>query len=250
MTATRTAPARPETPSLPQSQSQEKRPAHRATPVESPVRRVLRHAANPTLLFGIVAPFVVYEVLSGRTSEVTALTVGAAFPAAATLWTLVRTRRPDPIALMTLAGIVLGLLGTLLFDSPLFLLLKDSVVTGSIGLVFLGSLLVARPLTFTLARTMMASTPAELAVFEASWDEPRVRAGHRRTTLEWGAAFVLEAGLRAALAFVVTPGTLLAISPLLSVAVLGPVAIATFRRRRRAAARLAAANAATAGGQA
>lgn len=242
MTVTGTAPAQPE--------SEQERPAHRATPPESRARRVLRHAANPTLLFGIVAPFVVYELLSGRTSDVTALAAGAAFPAAATLWTLVRTRRPDPIALMTLAGIVLGLGGALLFDSPLFLLLKDSVVTGSIGLVFLGSLLAARPLTFALARTMMASTPAELAVFEASWDEPRVRAGHRRTTLEWGAAFVLEAGLRAVLAFVVTPGTLLAISPLLTAAILGPVAIATFRRRRRAGTRLAAAQAATAGEQA
>ena len=88
------------------------RPAHRAEPASSRARQLLRHAANPTLVFGIVAPFAVYELLHGRTSEVTALAVGAVFPAAATLWTLVRTRRPDPIALLTLGGIVLGLVGT------------------------------------------------------------------------------------------------------------------------------------------
>jgi uncharacterized membrane protein (UPF0136 family) len=216
-------------------------PAHRAEPTPGRVRQLLRHAANPTLVFGIVAPFAVYELLSGRTSEVTALAVGAVFPAAATLWTLVRTRRPDPIALMTLGGIVLGLLGALVFDSPLFLLLKESAVTGTIGLVFLGSLLVARPLTFALGRSMMATTSAERSAYDATWDVPGVRAGDRRTTLEWGAALVLDAGLRTVLAFVLAPGTLLAVSPFVAAAVIGPVALVTFRRRRRAAARMAAA---------
>ncbi|HEY2222046.1 VC0807 family protein [Actinomycetospora sp.] len=216
------------------------RPAHAAT-TGGRVRRALRHAANPTLLCGVVAPFAVYELLSGRTSEVTALAVGAVFPAAATLWTLVRTRRPDPIALMTLAGIVVGLAGALLFASPLFLLLKESVVTGVVGLVFLGSLLAARPLTFIMGRTMMATTDAERSAFAATWDIGAVRAGHRRTTLQWGAALITDAALRAVLAFLVTPGTLLVVSPLIAAAVIGPVAIATLRRRRRAAARMAAA---------
>jgi hypothetical protein len=33
------------------------------------------------------------------------------------------------------------------------------VVTGAFGLVFLGSLLAARPVTFAVARAMMATTP-------------------------------------------------------------------------------------------
>jgi hypothetical protein len=216
-------------------------PAHRATPAEGRLRRVLRHVANPTLLLGLIAPIVAYDLLSGHTSDVTALSIGAAFPAAATLWTLARTRRPDPVALMTLAGIVLGLIGALTFDSSMFLLLKDSVITGAFALVFLGSLLAARPVTFALGRTMMASTPAEREAYDATWDHPGVRTGHRRTTVEWGAAFLLDAGLRAVLAFVLAPGTLLVVSPLLAAAVLGPVALATVRRRRRAAARMAAA---------
>jgi uncharacterized membrane protein (UPF0136 family) len=217
--------------------------AHRAQPTTAADQRkqMLRAALNPTVIFGIVAPFAVYELLSGHTSVVTALAVGAVFPAAATLWTLIRTRRPDPIALMTLAGIVIGLTGALLFDSPLFLLLKESVVTGAFGLVFLGSLLAARPITFSLARTMMASTPEKQAAFEASWDDPAIRAGHRRITLMWGVALVGEAALRAALAFVLTPGALLFVSPFLTAAVLGPVAIVTIRKRRRATAKLEAA---------
>jgi hypothetical protein len=88
---------------------------------------------------------------------------------------------------------------------------------------------------------MTASTPDELAAFEASWGEARIRSGHRRTTAQWGAALVLDAGLRAALAFVLAPGTLLAVSPFLAAAIIGPVALVTLRRRRRATARLAAA---------
>jgi hypothetical protein len=233
MTATGTAPAQP--------QLEEKRPAHRAAPTESRARRMLRHVVNPTVLLGVLAPIVAYDLLSGVTSDVTALSVGAAFPAAATLWTLVRTRRPDPVALMTLAGIVLGLTGALVFDSSMFLLLKDSVITGAFGLVFLGSLVASRPITFALGRTMMATTPAEQRTYDATWDNPAVRAGHRRTSAEWGAAFLLDAGLRAVLAFVLAPGTLLVVSPLLAAAVIGPVALVTLRRRRRAAARMAAA---------
>jgi hypothetical protein len=172
---------------------------------------------------------VVYEALSGRTSEGTALAVGAAFPAVATVWTLARTRRPDPVALMTLVGIVLGLIGALVFDSPLVLLL------------FLGALLATRPVTFALGRTTMATTPAEQEAYDATWHSPGVRAGHRRTTLEWGVAFLVDAGGRAVLAMFLTPGMVLLVSPILAAAVLGPVALATLRRRRRAAARLSAA---------
>lgn len=214
-------------------------PVEGAAPTASRARRVLRHA-GPTLLFGLVAPIVTYDLLSGHTSDVAALSVGAVFPAAATLWTLVRSRRPDPVALMTLAGIVVGLAGALAFDDALFLLLRESVVTGAFGLVFLGSLLATRPVTFALGRTMMATTPAEQEAYDALWNRPGVRAGHRRTTAEWGAAFLLDAGLRAVLAFVLVPGTLLVVSPLLAAAVLGPVALATLRRRGRAAARMAA----------
>jgi hypothetical protein len=236
MTATGTAPERTG-------------PAHRvASPVHR-ARRVLRHAA-PTLVLGVIAPIVTYDLLSGHTSDVTALSVGAAFPAAATLWSLARTRRADPVALMTLAGIVLGLVGALLFDSSMFLLLRESVVTGAFGLVFLGSLLAARPVTFAVARATMATTPAERSEFDAGWERPLVQAAHRRTTLEWGVAFLVEAAGRAVLAFVLTPGTLLLVSPLLTAAVLGPVALATVRRRRRAVARLAAARAAGDGGSA
>jgi hypothetical protein len=236
MTATGTAPERTG-------------PAHRvASPIHR-ARRVLRHAA-PTLVLGVIAPIVTYDLLSGHTSDVTALSVGAAFPAAATLWSLARTRRADPVALMTLAGIVLGLVGALLFDSSMFLLLRESVVTGAFGLVFLGSLLAARPVTFAVARATMATTPAERSEFDAGWERPLVQAAHRRTTLEWGVAFLVEAAGRAVLAFVLTPGTLLLVSPLLTAAVLGPVALATVRRRRRAVARLAAARAAGDGGSA
>ncbi len=237
MTATGTAPAQLDQPVEPVG----KGGAHRAASSGNRARTLLRHAANPTLLLGVVAPFAVYELLHGRTSDVTALAVGAAFPAAATLWTLVRTRRPDPISLMTLAGIVLGLVGALLFDSPLFLLLKESVVTGTIGLVFLGSLLAARPLTFVMGRSMMATTDAERSAYDATWELAPVQAGHRRITLQWGAALVTDAAVRTVLAFVLTPGTLLAVSPLIAAVVIGPVAIMTLARRRRAAARMAAA---------
>jgi hypothetical protein len=58
--------------------------------------------------------------------------------------------------------------------SPRFLLLRESLVSGMIGIVFLGSLLLPRPLAYYLARSTVAKqSPQELNTFEVAWPKPR-----------------------------------------------------------------------------
>jgi hypothetical protein len=187
-----------------------------------------------SLLFNAVAPFTTYVILTSHgVSELTALAVGALFPLAVAVIGAVRSRRLDPFAAVTLAAIAVGLTGGLVFDSPRVLLLKDSIITATIGLVFLGSLAARRPLIFVLAR-QIAESPAARAALEQRWTLAAVRRRYYLITLVWGLTLVVEAAVRVTLSFLVSPGVLLIVSPLLALAAFGSVGLWTVRQRRAA----------------
>ena len=185
------------------------------------------------LLINALAPFGTYEILTAHgVSEVTALAVGALFPLAAVAVSAIRNRRLDPFAAVTLAAIAVGLIGGLVFDSARILLVKDSIITATIGLAFLGSLAARRPLIFVFARRLVDDP----AVLEQRWSVPEGRRRYRTLTLGWGVALVAEATARIALSFVLATGVFMVVSPLLAVAVFGLVTAWTLRLGRTAAA--------------
>lgn len=194
----------------------------------SPAAKVRALLSGPILL-GVVAPFAVYQVATTLgASDLAALAWGAVFPLIGIALGFARTRRLDAISAISLASIVVGLGGGLLLHSAEFLLVKDSLVTGTIGLAFLGSLLGERPLIFTIGRSQ---APGRADVFDRRWAEPAFRQALRRMTAVWGVTLLVEATARVVLSLLVSPGVLLLVSPLLAAAVIGPVAIWTMRRR-------------------
>jgi len=191
---------------------------------------VLSRVAGPEILLGAVAPFATYQLATGLgASELSALAWGSVFPLAGIALGYARRRRFDAISATSLAAIAVGLLGALLLHSARFLLVKDSLVSATIGLVFLGSLLAARPLVFVIGR---ARYPERAAVFDARWAEPAFRRELRLMTAVWGGALLAEAATRFGLSLLIPPGALLAVSPLLTVVFLGAVGLWTVRRRR------------------
>jgi hypothetical protein len=197
--------------------------------------RALRWGIHPGLVLNVAAPLAAYEVLTRRgASSIDALIVGAAFPLIAILAGVVRTRRLDPIGALSLIAICAGVVGSLAFDSPRFLVVKDSVVTGLLGIACLGSLLAPRPFIFLIGRQLVAGGDRERAErYDRLWGSAEFRARSRRSTLVWGIALVVEAGLRAGLSFLLAPGVMLVVSPVLGLATFGPLAVWTLRRSRR-----------------
>jgi intracellular septation protein A len=197
-----------------------------AIPVATrPAAKALALLNGPVLL-GVVAPFAVYQVATRLgASDLTALAWGAVFPLVGIALGFARTRHLDAISAISLASIIVGLGGGLLLHSAEFLLVKDSLVTATVGLTFLGSLLAARPLIFAIGRTQAPE------VFDRRWAEPAFRRALRTMTAVWGTALLVEATARVVLSLLVPPGVLLLVSPLLAAAVIGPVAIWTMRRR-------------------
>lgn len=133
-------------------------------------------------------------------SDWTALLVATGLAGVRLLWVFARTRRITWFGAVMLAVFGIGLVLAVVGGDPRFILLKDSFTTGGVGVVFLLSLLAARPLTFAALQSWQ---PAKAAELDAIWDEaPAVRRTFRVSAAVWGLGLLLEAGLRVPLIYV------------------------------------------------
>jgi hypothetical protein len=196
-----------------------------------------------TLGMSLVLPLIAIQVLLHRgVSPVIALAVAAVFPLVEMVYEAVQTRRVGVIAIVSLAGIVVGFGLSFATGNAIFALLKDSVFTALFGVLFLGSLLTPRPLIYRLNRDMAGSDPAARAASEALWENPGARRVFRIMTLVWGVGLLLEASVRVVVAMTLPIATATALSPVIAIVVIGSILVWTVRyakARRAAAARVA-----------
>ena len=197
------------------------------------------------VMVNFILPFVIYVWAEHPLGEVRALLASSAPPI---LWSLVefaRHRRIDALSMLVLAGILLSVLAVLGGGSVRFLQLREKLVTVVIGLIFLGSVILGRPLIYELARAnMLRKSKAEAAQFEAL----RVHAGFRRTvtimTLGVGVGLIADAGVSVLLVFTLSIRDYLIVGPVVGSALLGGLVLWVFwygrRARRRSEARRAA----------
>jgi hypothetical protein len=112
------------------------------------------------------------------------------------IWVKARkfSRASASIFAFTAVSAILALIAS---STPKVLLYKDCATTALIGLIFLGSTIVARkPLVFYFAqRYGTDGTHDGMAIFDTMWDTYRdFRAGMYVTNYLWAALFVLQAG--------------------------------------------------------
>lgn len=177
------------------------------------IRRMLRDIAIDA---GV--PFGCYWLSMACISHslVVALILASVFPLLKSVYELLHKRRLDPISLAILLGLIVGLGALFLGGSPKLLLLRESLFTGTFGLVCLVSLVFRsrRPLMFFFARYSAAgSDPALCAWYDRLWENAGFRRMQRIITLVWGLVLVGEFTLRVILIYTVSPATVLAVSP-------------------------------------
>ncbi|MCH0540644.1 hypothetical protein I3F58_13895 [Streptomyces sp. MUM 203J] len=203
-----------------------------------------------TISLNVVAPVITYNVLTEDHgwSEFAALLVSGVWPVVDTAVMVAWRRKLDEFAVVTLVFLLITAVVSLIGPhSARALLIKDSGVTGLFGLLCLGTLLAPRPLMFYFGRKFGTDgTPASTAWWNGMWQYEGFRSTMRTMTLVWGAAYVAEAVVRVALVYVLSTGTMVAVSPVLIYGVLGALAVWTawFGRRRSAEGRRRAARAA------
>jgi intracellular septation protein A len=191
------------------------------------------------ILVNFALPFLIFVVARPSLGDVHALMAASAPPIAWTILEFARKRRIDALSLLVLLGIVLSFLAFLGGGGARFLQLRERLVTVAIGLVFLGSAAIGRPLIYQLARaTMRRKSPAEAESFEALRESVVFRRAMMVMTLVWGTALVVESAISCVLVFTLTVPQYLLVSPIVGYAALGALTAWTFsyaKRRIRAA---------------
>jgi hypothetical protein len=133
------------------------------------------------------------------------------------LWSgieLARTRRLDAISTLVVTGILLTVAATAMGGSAKLIQIRDALVTGCIGVLFLASLALKKPMIFYLARATSArNTEAGAAAFEALWDRPGIPAVFRMMTVVWGLGLVAQTSVLCWLAWIWPVNRYLLLSP-------------------------------------
>jgi hypothetical protein len=196
-------------------------------------------------LVNFILPFAIYAYAEAPLGPVRALLASSAPPIAWSLVEFARNRRLDALSILVVSGIALSLLAMLGGGGVQFLQLREKLVTGVIGLAFLGSALIDKPLVYELARaSIRRKSEGEAQEFEAL----RVHAGFRRTmkvmTLVWGLGLLADVAVAVVLVFTLSVRAYLIVNPILGYGTMGALGLWTFlygrRARRRGEARRAA----------
>jgi len=154
------------------------------------------------VLVNAVLPFIIYTLTDPRLGDVGALIASAAPPIVWSGIEFARRRRVDALSILIVAGIAFSLIALLGGGGAKFLQLRENLVTGAIGLIFLCSAVIRRPLIFYLARaTMLRNSPDEAASFEEMKDSARFQRTMTVMTLVWGAGLVARTAAACALVF-------------------------------------------------
>lgn len=187
------------------------------------------------IVINVGLPLLIYDQVAPASGDVVALIASAVPPLVWSLIQLIYRRRLDAISMLVLAGVVLSVLATLGAGSARFLQLREHLVTAVIGLVFLGSVTIGRPLIYHLASATMArSSPDALAAFVASRDRPGFRRVMTVMTLVWGAGLIASSALASVLVLTVSVPEMMIYGPMLSYATYGALGLWTAWYRRTA----------------
>ena len=199
-------------------------------------------AALVEVLINFLLPFLIYRAAHRALGDVYAMMAAAAPPIGWSILEFARHRRLDALSLLVLAGIALSLLGFLGGGGVRFLQLREHLVAAAIGLVFLGSAAIGKPLIYQLALARLRrKASSDLGAFEALRGSPLFRRAMMTMTLAWGVGLVAESALACALIFITTIQQFLLLSGVIGYSTIGGLTAWTFwYARRRALAAIAA----------
>jgi hypothetical protein len=200
------------------------------------------------ILVNLVSPYLIYRFARHDLGDVRALMASSAPPIAWSLIEFARKRRIDAMSALVLGGIGLSLLAFVGGGSVRFLQLRENLVTGLIGLIFVGSAAIGRPLIYELARaTLVRRSASEAESFTAMQGNIHFRRMMTVMTLVWGAGMTLSAAVACLLVFAMSISEYLIVGPVVGYATVGVLVLWSVwysrRQERMGKARRAAAEA-------
>jgi hypothetical protein len=186
-----------------------------------------------TLLINGVVPWALYVWLSDYMSSIAALSIATLVPLADNLIHLVKHRKLDAFGSLMLFTFLLTIVLVLLGGSEKILLVRESLITASVGVVFIGSLFFSRPLMYHLAQRFIGNSE-----FPRNWSYAYFRFVMRLMTLVWGIMLTAEAAVRVYMVYHMSTEKYLAFSNLVLYGFIGAAILWTVVYRRHSAAKL------------
>jgi hypothetical protein len=164
-------------------------------------------------------PLLVYHFTKNRLGETNGLLLSSIPPIVWSIFGVIRFRRLDAVSVIVVLGILISLGVFAMGGSPRTLLVRESLITGVVGVLLLGSLVLPRPLMFYVAQATAAQhSPEDALHFGTLWERPSFVKCMYRLTLVWGLGLVLEACVRVGLAWRIPIEQFLIVSPIIAYA--------------------------------
>jgi hypothetical protein len=149
-------------------------------------------------------PFAIFSLTRDSLGDVGALMAASVPPLVWSVGEFVRTRKVDAIALLVLAGIALSLLAFAGGGGVKVLQLRENLVSAFVGLVFMASAAIGRPLMYYLARAGARRRAKDPAAIEAISGDPAYRRAMMVMTLVWAFGLIATSAVNCTLVFLIS----------------------------------------------
>jgi hypothetical protein len=175
----------------------------------------LRTAVLPDLLISLVGPVLIYRLAAPYLPANDALLLADALPVLRIADGLIRRHRLNLIGVFSLLTVALKILLALVLRDARVILISDSLITATFGILLLVSLLTASPLLMRLAESVLATTlSARNVQLIQRWREPDMHRFFTIITAVWGIGLLLECGVQVMLVLTLTTQQVLLLSPI------------------------------------
>lgn len=180
---------------------------------------LLRSGFGLEVLVNIFLPWVIYVFAQPEMGRIHALMVSMLPPIAWSALQLALKRRIDALSVLVVTGIVLSLLAFLGGGSFRVLELREHLVTGVMGLVFLGSVAIKRPMLGVIIRSVMVGKSQSYAAkLQRRLDDRR---GLTFSTLGIGSLMLIQAAIAIGLVFTLPVREFLIVTPIINYVLIG-----------------------------
>jgi hypothetical protein len=174
-------------------------------------------ALIPNLVFDVGGTVAVYYLLLAFFPPTSALPLlGATLvPALSIVFNVWKRRRIDVVGIIVIVGLLAGIAGVCMGGSQRLLLLRESFVSGAIGLALFISPIFPKPIGYYVLRSFMAENEISVTPFDTLWEKPFFRRTVRFGTFFWGLLLLTEFGLRVFFALMLPVVFALAVAPII-----------------------------------
>ena len=171
------------------------------------LKDIIRRIFNFYFLLSVVIPIIIFYVLSHFNMILLGTILAGSLALAAIIFQYTKEHKVNIFAIIVALFSIIGLFGTIVFRNPTFYLESPILMDLALGFIFLGSLLIGKPLIQIFAEYEMKDTFSE-----KYFGCMRCVSAWRILTAGWGLICISQALLRLALLHTASPEVYYSIS--------------------------------------